>query len=60
MRLPNFFKKIDSTISKEDIIDGLKLTEYFLNKRVYSQQAKNLSSSRIRLVEHLKNNLFKN
>ena len=60
LRLPNFFKKIDSTISKEDIIDGLKLTEYFLNKRVYSQQAKNLSSSRIRLVEHLKNNLFKN
>ena len=57
---PNFFKKIDSTISKEDIIDGLKLTEYFLNKRVYSQQAKNLSSSRIRLVEHLKNNLITN
>jgi len=60
LRLPNFFKKIDSTISKEDIIDGLKLTEYFLNKRVYSQQAKNLSSSRMRLVEHLKNNLIKN
>ena len=60
LRLPNFFKNIDSTISKEDIIDGLKLTEYFLNKRVYSQQAKNLSSSRMRLVEHLKNNLIKN
>ena len=50
------FKKIDNIISKEDLIDGLKLTEFFLNKRVYSQQAKNLSSSRIRLVEYLKNN----
>ena len=56
LRLPNFFKKIDNIISKEDLIDGLKLTEFFLNKRVYSQQAKNLPSSRIRLVEYIKNN----
>ena len=56
LRLPNFFKKIDNITSKEDLIDGLKLTEFFLNKRVYSQQAKNLPSSRIRLVEYIKNN----
>jgi len=42
------------------LIDGLKLTEFFLNKRVYSQQAKNLPSSRIRLVEYIKNNSVMN
>ena len=60
LRLPNFFKEIDNIISKEDLIDGLKLTEFFLNKRVYSQQAKNLPSSRIRLVEYIKNNSVMN
>ena len=54
LKLPNFFNEIDSSITKDDLIDGLRLTEYFLNKRVYSQQTKNLSSSRIRLVNYLK------
>lgn len=54
LKLPNFFNEIDSLITKDDLIDGFRLTEYFLNKRVYSQQTKNLSSSRIRLVNYLK------
>ena len=59
LRLPNFFDQNQTTeITKNDILDGFKLTEYFLIKRVYSQHVKNLSSSRKRLLDYLNEDAF--
>ena len=59
LRLPNFLDQNQTTkITKNDILDGFKLTEYFLIKRVYSQHVKNLSSSRKRLLDYLNEDAF--
>jgi DNA repair protein RecO (recombination protein O) len=59
LRLPNFLDQNQTTeITKNDILDGFKLTEYFLIKRVYSQHVKNLSSSRKRLLDYLNEDTF--
>ena len=59
LRLPNFLDQNQTTeITKNDILDGFKLTEHFLIKRVYSQHVKNLSSSRKRLLDYLNEDTF--
>lgn len=59
LRLPNFLDQNQTTeITKNDILDGFKLTEHFLIKRVYSQHVKNLSSSRKRLLDYLNEDAF--
>ena len=46
LKLPEFLGQNEiKSVSKADLLDSLKLTEFFLIKRVYSQYAKNLSSS---------------
>ena len=45
LKLPEFLGQNEiKSVSKADLLDSLKLTEFFLIKRVYSQYAKNLSS----------------
>lgn len=59
LRLPDFLSQNkEKNISKKDLLDGLNLTEFFLIKRVYSQHAKNLSSSRKRLIDYLNGDSF--
>ena len=49
LKLPEFLGQNEiKSVSKADLLDSLKLTEFFLIKRVYSQYAKNLSSFRMR------------
>ena len=49
LKLPEFLGQNEiKNLSKADLLDSLKLTEFFLIKRVYSQNAKNLSSFRMR------------
>ena len=59
LKLPEFLgqNKIKN-LSKADLLDSLKLTEFFLIKRVYSQYAKNLSSSRKRMFDYLSDDSF--
>ena len=59
IKLPSFLiENKKSVITKNDLLDGLNLTEYFLVKRVYSQSTKNLSSSRKRLIDYLGSDSF--
>ena len=59
IRLPDFLNQNQTKeITKNDLLDGFKLTEYFLIKRVYSQHVKNLSSSRKRLLDYLNEDTF--
>ena len=59
IKLPSFLIENEkSVITKNDILDGLNLTEYFLVKRVYSQSTKNISSSRKRLIDYLGSDSF--
>ena len=59
LRLPDFLSQNkEKNISKKDLLDGLNLTEFFLIKRVYSQYAKNLSSSRKRMFDYLSDDSF--
>ena len=54
LKLPEFLGQNEiKSVSKADLLDSLKLTEFFLIKRVYSQYAKNLSSSLKRLIDYL-------
>ena len=59
LRLPEFFCQNEiKSVSKADLLDSLKLNEFFLIKRVYSQYAKNLSSSRKRMFDYLSDDSF--
>lgn len=59
LKLPEFLGQNEiKSVSKADLLDSLKLTEFFLIKRVYSQYAKNLSSSRKRLIDYLNGDSF--
>ena len=59
LKLPEFLGQNEiKSISKADLLDSLKLTEFFLIKRVYSQYAKNLSSSRKRMFDYLSDDSF--
>ena len=55
LKLPKFLLKNETIIKNNDeIIDGLNLTGYFLNKLVYSDLNKNLPSSRKKIIDFLK------
>ena len=55
LKLPKFLLKNEIIIkNNDDIIDGLNLTGYFLNKLVYSDLNKNLPSSRKKIIDFLK------
>jgi DNA repair protein RecO (recombination protein O) len=59
LKLPEFLGQNEiKSVSKADLLDSLKLTEFFLIKRVYSQYAKNLSSSRKRMFDYLSDDSF--
>ena len=59
LKLPEFLGQNEvKSVSKVDLLDSLKLTEFFLIKRVYSQYAKNLSSSRKRMFDYLSDDSF--
>lgn len=59
LKLPEFLGQNEiKSVSKTDLLDSLKLTEFFLIKRVYSQYAKNLSSSRKRMFDYLSDDSF--
>ena len=59
LKLPEFLGQNEiKNLSKADLLDSLKLTEFFLIKRVYSQYAKNLSSSRKRMFDYLSDDSF--
>ena len=59
LKLPEFLGQNEiKSVSKDDLLDSLKLTEFFLIKRVYSQYAKNLSSSRKRMFDYLSDDSF--
>ena len=59
LKLPEFLVQNEiKNLSKADLLDSLKLTEFFLIKRVYSQYAKNLSSSRKRMFDYLSDDSF--
>ena len=59
LKLPEFLGQNETkSVSKADLLDSLKLTEFFLIKRVYSQYAKNLSSSRKRMFDYLSDDSF--
>jgi DNA repair protein RecO (recombination protein O) len=59
LKLPEFLGQNEiKSLSKADLLDSLKLTEFFLIKRVYSQYAKNLSSSRKRMFDYLSDDSF--
>ena len=59
LKLPEFLGQNEiKSVSKADLLDSLKLTEFFLIKRVYSQHAKNLSSSRKRMFDYLSDDSF--
>ena len=59
LKLPDFLGQNEiKSVSKVDLLDSLKLTEFFLIKRVYSQYAKNLSSSRKRMFDYLSDDSF--
>ncbi len=55
LKLPKFLLKNEIVIkNNDDIIDGLNLTGYFLNKLVYSDLNKNMPSSRKKIIDFLK------
>ena len=55
LKLPKFLLKNETIIKNNDeIIDGLNLTGYFLNKLVYSDLNKDLPSSRKKIIDFLK------
>ena len=59
LKLPEFLGQNEmKSVSKTDLLDSLKLTDFFLTKRVYSQYAKNLSSSRKRMFDYLSDDSF--
>ena len=59
LKLPEFLGQNEiKCVSKADLLDSFKLTEFFLIKRVYSQYAKNLSSSRKRMFDYLSDDSF--
>lgn len=59
LKLPEFLGQNEiKSVSKADLLYSLKLTEFFLIKRVYSQYAKNLSSSRKRMFDYLSDDSF--
>ncbi|MDC0474592.1 DNA repair protein RecO [Hyphomicrobiales bacterium] len=59
LKLPEFLGQNEiKSVSKTDLLNSLKLTEFFLIKRVYSQYAKNLSSSRKRMFDYLSDDSF--
>lgn len=54
LRLPQFFLKgRQSAVTGEDVADGLKLTGYFLNARVFGMRGEPLPEVRMRLVDML-------
>lgn len=54
LNLPKFLLSHGKVGSYNEVIDGLKLTGYFLERKVFSHTNKGLPASRIRLLERLK------
>ena len=54
LKLPAFLHQEDrGEITSEDITDGLCLTQFFLEKRIYQPQGLKLPEARLRLVSYL-------
>lgn len=53
LALPQFLLNNSVTISAEDILNALKLTNYFLNKHIFLAQNKSTPLARIRLGEKI-------
>ncbi|MGI9392914.1 MAG: DNA repair protein RecO C-terminal domain-containing protein, partial [Parvibaculales bacterium] len=51
--LPEFLRDDSCVESHQDILNGLKLTGYFLNQRLLAPQNKQFPSSRERLIKLL-------
>ena len=56
LRLPHFLlvRAEQNTPSPEDVLDGLKLTEYFLDRRVFEPHGRTMPPARARFVDLLR------
>jgi Recombinational DNA repair protein (RecF pathway) len=53
LKIPPFLLNLKQDVSISDLIDGLNLTGYFLNKQIYSELNRELPSSRKKIIDSL-------
>ena len=53
LKIPPFLLNSKQDVSARDLIDGLNLTGYFLNKQIYSELNRELPSSRKKIIDSL-------